>query len=120
MLRDWSARSKKCPVDWKLIWRAPPTAMEPPRSCKAVHDSPRRSSIELLGYISDAELHRLYRRARIFAFPSLDEGFGMPVLEAMAYGVPVSRRNPLRFPRLRATPPCCAIPWIPMRSPTRF
>jgi glycosyltransferase involved in cell wall biosynthesis len=35
------------------------------------------------------ELDRLYRRARIFAFPSLDEGFGMPVLEAMAHGTPV-------------------------------
>jgi glycosyltransferase involved in cell wall biosynthesis len=31
----------------------------------------------------------LYRRASIFAFPSLDEGFGMPVLDAMANGVPV-------------------------------
>ena len=30
----------------------------------------------------------LYRRASIFAFPSLDEGFGMPVFEAMAYGFP--------------------------------
>ena len=36
-----------------------------------------------------AQLDALYARARIFAFPSLDEGFGMPILEAMARGVPV-------------------------------
>jgi glycosyltransferase involved in cell wall biosynthesis len=34
-------------------------------------------------------LESLYSRAAIFAFPSLDEGFGIPVLEAMAHGVPV-------------------------------
>jgi glycosyltransferase involved in cell wall biosynthesis len=42
-----------------------------------------------------AALEDLFSRARIFAFPSLDEGFGMPVLDAMARGVPVvsSRRS---------------------------
>ncbi|MGB9604443.1 MAG: glycosyltransferase family 4 protein [Bryobacteraceae bacterium] len=51
--------------------------------------SPRRASIQVLGYLKAAERDRWYARARIFAFPSLDEGFGMPVLEAMAWGVPV-------------------------------
>jgi len=51
--------------------------------------SRRRADIQVLGYVSAAELARLYARARIFAFPSLDEGFGMPVLEAMISGVPV-------------------------------
>ncbi len=46
-------------------------------------------NVRLLGYVSDVELEQLYRQASIFAFPSLDEGFGMPVLEAMAHGVPV-------------------------------
>lgn len=51
--------------------------------------SPRRRDIDIVGYVPAAERDRLYARARIFAFPSLDEGFGMPVLEAMAWGVPV-------------------------------
>lgn len=56
---------------------------------RRIEESPRRASIEWLGYVSSRERDRWYARARIFAFPSLDEGFGMPVLEAMAWGVPV-------------------------------
>ncbi|MBC7251223.1 MAG: glycosyltransferase family 4 protein [Anaerolineae bacterium] len=41
------------------------------------------------GYVADADLPALLSGARVFAFPSLYEGFGFPVLEAMACGVPV-------------------------------
>lgn len=41
------------------------------------------------GYVPDAELSVLYRQAHAFIFPSLYEGFGLPPLEAMAYGTPV-------------------------------
>ena len=56
---------------------------------RAVEASPRRGDIEVRGYVPDSQLDELYSRASIFAFPSLDEGFGMPVLEAMASGLPV-------------------------------
>jgi glycosyltransferase involved in cell wall biosynthesis len=46
--------------------------------------------VRLLGWVSAAELEGLYRIAAAFVFPSLAEGFGLPVLEAMARGVPVA------------------------------
>ena len=49
----------------------------------------KTDDIILTGYLSDAELAALYQRALIFIFPSLYEGFGLPPLEAQAYGLPV-------------------------------
>jgi len=49
--------------------------------------------ITVTGYASAEDLANWYARATIFAFPSLDEGFGMPVLEAMSAGVPVIAAN---------------------------
>jgi glycosyltransferase involved in cell wall biosynthesis len=46
--------------------------------------------VRFLGWVSSAQLDDLYAAADIFVFPSLYEGFGLPVLEAMARGVPVA------------------------------
>jgi glycosyltransferase involved in cell wall biosynthesis len=56
--------------------------------------------VELTGYVTDEQLAMLYARASIFAFPSLDEGFGIPVLEAMAAGVPVIATNTSALPEV--------------------
>jgi glycosyltransferase involved in cell wall biosynthesis len=45
--------------------------------------------IRRLGYVPDAEIARLYRGAAVLVYPALFEGFGMPIVEAMACGTPV-------------------------------
>jgi alpha-1,3-rhamnosyl/mannosyltransferase len=45
--------------------------------------------VRLLGYVPDADIPPLFAAARAYLFPSLHEGFGMPILEAMASGTPV-------------------------------
>lgn len=52
----------------------------------------------LTGFISDEERHTLYRHADAFLYPSLYEGFGLVILEAMSYGVPVITGNNSSLP----------------------
>ena len=51
----------------------------------------------MLGWIPFADMPAIYRNAELFVYPTLHEGFGLPILEAMASGVPVvcSRIEPL-------------------------
>ncbi|MCE7983831.1 MAG: glycosyltransferase family 1 protein [Caldilinea sp. CFX5] len=52
------------------------------------------------GYVADEALPALYYGARLFCFPSLFEGFGLPVLEAQAHGVPVMSANNSALPEI--------------------
>lgn len=59
-----------------------------------------QNRVQLLGYVHDDELPVLYSAASVFAFPSRYEGFGLPVLEAMACGTPVITTNVSSLPEV--------------------
>jgi glycosyltransferase involved in cell wall biosynthesis len=81
------------PDSWRLALAGAPDGYGAMEELRAVEESSARARIDVLGYVSSTQLDLLYSRASIFAFPSLDEGFGMPILEAMAHGVPVITSN---------------------------
>lgn len=58
------------------------------RLSRAVAESPVAEDIVFVGYVDDAALGDWYRGAEVFVLPSLFEGFGMPAVEALGFGIP--------------------------------
>jgi glycosyltransferase involved in cell wall biosynthesis len=84
------------PSDWTLV-------LAGSRGFEAeeiLRDVPADKRVIVAGYLTDEELSAWYWRASIFAFPSFDEGFGIPVLEAMAAGIPVIAGNRSSLPEV--------------------
>jgi len=71
---------------------------------EAVHEYIRRqglsSRVRLLGHVPARDLRALYQAADVFVFPSLEEGFGLPVLEAMANSLPVVASRTAALPEV--------------------
>lgn len=65
-----------------------------------VQESALRDRIVLTGYINEAEKHALLKSAQLFTYVSLYEGFGLPVLEGMAAGVPTVTSNISSMPEV--------------------
>lgn len=61
-----------------------------------------RGRVKFIGFVDDADLPTLYSGTELFLFPSLYEGFGLPLLEAMACGVPVISSNSSSLPEVGA------------------
>jgi len=60
----------------------------------------RDDQMILMGFVPDLELASLYRNCSLFVFPSIHEGFGLPVLEAMSCGAPVIASNQTSIPQI--------------------
>jgi glycosyltransferase involved in cell wall biosynthesis len=91
---------ERMPRGWILVLAGAADGFGAAEELRAVSASPRKDDIRVEGYVMREELEDLYARASIFAFPSLDEGFGMPVLEAMARGVAVVTSNCSAMPEV--------------------
>jgi glycosyltransferase involved in cell wall biosynthesis len=72
----------------------------------AARASSRAKQVRLIGYVDDESLSVLYRSADVFVYPSLSEGFGLPVLEAMAVGTPVAASNASSIPEVGGDAAC--------------
>ena len=59
----------------------------------AIYKPPFAGKVHLTGYVDKGVLQEFYAKARIVVLPSLDEGFGLPALEAMTLGIPVVASN---------------------------
>jgi glycosyltransferase involved in cell wall biosynthesis len=86
----------------EIGWQAGPTT--------AAIDALGASAIRL-GYVSDAALAELYRRCAVFCYPSLGEGFGLPVLEAMAAGAAVLTSSVSSLPEVGGDAVAYCDPW---------
>jgi len=84
---------ERLPREWRLVLAGAPNGFGADTILDRIRRSPSQDRITLAGYVSRAELDRLYAQASIFAFPSLGEGFGIPIVEAMAHAVPVLTSN---------------------------
>jgi len=67
---------------------------------QAIANSQFKQDIKVLGYLKNINKNSLYKQAKVFAFPTLYEGFGLPPLEAMANGVPVIASNISSLPEV--------------------
>jgi glycosyltransferase involved in cell wall biosynthesis len=65
---------------------------------RAINRSSARSRIHVQGYVSDEVRHVLLQESRCFAYVSIYEGYGLPIVEAMAAGIPVVASNVSSMP----------------------
>jgi glycosyltransferase involved in cell wall biosynthesis len=63
-----------------------------------IERSPLRERIHVLGYVEESELASAYTGCSVFVYPSIEEGFGLPPVEAMACGAPVVTSNRTSLP----------------------
>jgi glycosyltransferase involved in cell wall biosynthesis len=91
-LLDWFATTDVLDADMELWWvgaQAWWTSQELLTKLKRRRDGRRGGQIRLLGKVSDRRLCELYQQATFTIYPSLYEGFGLPVLDALTHGAPV-------------------------------
>ena len=67
---------------------------------QAIKNKGLEKNILLTGTVSETQLSYLYQNARVYVFPSLNEGFGLPLVEAMKYQIPIAAANNTALPEV--------------------
>jgi glycosyltransferase involved in cell wall biosynthesis len=88
MIRAFELLRSRCGAPTELLL-AGPVAVPPPALAAVIDASTHRQAIHYAAMVSDEVLQELYRGAEALIYPSIYEGFGLPLLEAMASGTPV-------------------------------
>jgi glycosyltransferase involved in cell wall biosynthesis len=88
LVRAFAQLKKETAVTHKLIIAGEQRRRHETMS-RAISENDLKDEVICLGRVADAELEALYKHAELFVYPSTYEGFGLPVIEAMAHGVPV-------------------------------
>ncbi len=88
LIRSYTRLWQSHNLDWDLVLAGKPGWLSHP-ILEAVQTSVARDCIHLPGYVDQEQASALYAGAFFFCYPSLHEGFGLPVLEAHTFGVPV-------------------------------
>jgi glycosyltransferase involved in cell wall biosynthesis len=88
------------PDDWTLVLAGSRGYEANEADAALGNEAAANGRIRVTGYLTEEEIAGWYARASIFAFPSFDEGFGMPILEAMAAGIPVIAGNRSALPEV--------------------
>ncbi len=78
-----------------------------------IGDNTLINRIILTGYVINTDLPSIYSHSKVFLYPSLRESFGIPMLEAMACGVPVITSNTSSMPEVAGTAACIIDPYKP-------
>ncbi len=100
-LRAFADSDEAKRVDHRLVLCGPvPGRVEAERWRRLTEELGIASRVVMPGYVSRDTLHALYHQATIFLLPSLAEGFGLPVLEAMVSGCPVITSNTSSLPEV--------------------
>jgi glycosyltransferase involved in cell wall biosynthesis len=90
---------KKAPNTLKLVIAGKEDRFRP-QVCQKVAELGLQEHVMFLSHLSDVELPLLLNCAKVFVFPSLYEGFGLPVMEAMACGTPVVTSTAASLPEV--------------------
>lgn len=86
---------KDIPFDLVLVWKKIPTEI-----AERIAASPAKEKIHIFSSVSDEELAILYNGSSCTVFPSIHEGFGLPILESMACGTPVLTTKETSLPEI--------------------